>query len=99
MGLRRFARTSLFALALALVQSGAALAVDPVNETRSTSGCEQIACPTVGPSPLTMLNTPRGTPASSSTRAKRYPLRGAISLGFNTIVQPVAIAGATLQTI
>jgi hypothetical protein len=33
MGLRRFARTSLFALALALVQSGAALAVDPVNET------------------------------------------------------------------
>ena len=31
--------------------------------------------------------------------AKTMPLMGATSLGFSTIVQPAAIAGATLQTI
>ena len=38
--------------------------VEPVKETMSTSGCDEIAAPTVGPSPFTMLNTPAGTPAS-----------------------------------
>src|SRR5271170_6228931 len=49
-----------------LTVSAAALAtstparVEPVNDTISISGCEAMACPTVGPSPLTRLNTPRG---------------------------------------
>jgi hypothetical protein len=30
---------------------------------------------------------------------KAHGLKGAISLGFNTIVQPAAMAGATLVTI
>ena len=58
-----------------------------------------MAAPTVGPSPLTRLNTPFGTPASCSASANRMALSGAISLGFSTIVQPAASAGATLQTI
>ena len=65
----------------------------------STSGWPAIACPTSGPVPLTRLNTPPGAPAASTISAKRIPLIGAISLGFNTTVQPAASAGATLQTI
>ena len=38
--------------------------VEPVNETMSTSGWLDIAAPTVGPSPLTRLKTPAGTPAA-----------------------------------
>src|SRR5947209_3843273 len=73
--------------------------VEPVKETIATSGCEAIAAPTVGPCPLITLNTPAGTPASSKISAKRQAESGAISLGFRTIVQPAASAGATLQQI
>ena len=73
--------------------------VDPVKETMSTSGCAAIAAPTVGPSPLTRLNTPGGTPAASSTSAKMIAEKGATSDGFSTIVQPVASAGKTLVAI
>ena len=73
--------------------------VEPVNETMSTSGCAASALPTPGPSPLTRLNTPGGTPASCSTWANSNASSGAISLGFSTMVQPVASAGATLQPI
>ena len=73
--------------------------VEPVKLIMSTSGCEERWAPTVGPSPLTRLNTPAGTPASWSTSAKRSALRGAISEGLSTMVHPVAIAGATLQAI
>ena len=44
--------------------------VEPVKDTMSTPGCELIAAPTPGPSPLTMLNTPGGTPAASRISAK-----------------------------
>src|SRR5262245_42965476 len=64
--------------------------VEPVNDTRSTPGCAALACPTVGPSPLTRLKTPRGTPAACNTSAKMIAFSGAISLGFSTIVQPAA---------
>ena len=37
--------------------------VDPVNDTISTSGCDDMRAPTSGPVPFTMLNTPAGTPA------------------------------------
>jgi hypothetical protein len=40
-----------------------------------------------------------GTPASSRISAKIIASNGAISLGFNTMVQPAARAGATLTAI
>ena len=52
-----------------------------------------------GRRPLTRLNTPFGTPAACITSAQMMAFIGAISLGFSTIVQPAAMAGATLQTI
>src|SRR5580692_8188834 len=73
--------------------------VEPVNDIMSMPGCDDSASPTVGPSPLTRLNTPAGTPASSMICAKSSALIGATSDGFNTIVQPAASAGATLQVI
>ena len=88
-----------------LTVSAAALAtamparVEPVNDIMSMPGCADSASPTVGPSPLTRLNTPGGTPASCSTSANSIAFIGATSDGFSTMVQPAASAGATLQTI
>ncbi len=73
--------------------------VEPVNDTMSTSGWLEIAAPTVGPSPLTRLNTPFGTPAASRISVHTWAENGAISDGFSTIVQPTASAGTTLQAI
>ena len=73
--------------------------VEPVNDTIATSGCVLIAVPATGPSPFTRLKTPAGTPAASRISAKIMASKGAISLGFNTIVQPAAKAGATLTAI
>ena len=73
--------------------------VEPVIEIMSTSGCAAIAAPTCGPSPLTRLNTPAGTPASCITCAKSRALRGDSSLGLRTTVHPAASAGPTLAVI
>ena len=73
--------------------------VEPVKLTMSISGWLEMAAPTDGPSPFTKLNTPLGTPAACITSANRMALNGATSLGFSTIVQPTAMAGATLQAI
>src|SRR5262249_36915065 len=73
-------------------------AVDPVNDTIDTSGCFTIASPTTGPVPVTRLNTPGGNPMLSKISASTNALSGAISLGFNTTVQPAASAGDTLAT-
>ena len=73
--------------------------VDPVNDTMSTSGWAAIASPTVGPSPVTRLNTPAGRPTSSTISARRKAFSGATSLGFSTTVQPAASAGATFATV
>ena len=73
--------------------------VEPVNETMSISGCAEMAAPTVGPSPFTRLKTPAGTPASCRISAMIAALSGATSVGFSTIVQPAASAGATLHMI
>src|SRR5262245_176860 len=73
--------------------------VDPVNDTMSTSGCDDRAVPTPAPSPFTRLKTPAGTPAASRISVKITALRGATSEGLRTIVQPAASAGATLQAI
>jgi hypothetical protein len=45
------------------------------------------------------LKTPGGRPASWTTSANSKALSGDNSLGFNTIVQPAASAGATLAVI
>src|SRR5688572_44019 len=71
--------------------------VDPVNDTMSMSGWEEIADPTVGPSPFTRLKTPAGTLALSKISARIMAFSGVISLGFSTIVQPAASAGMTLH--
>src|SRR5271155_5237735 len=73
--------------------------VEAVKENLAISGCDEIANPTVGPSPFTMLKTPCGTPASSRICDSRYAESGASSLGLSTTVQPAASAGATLQAI
>ena len=70
--------------------------VEPVNDTMSTSGWPASDSPSEGPAPFTRLKTPGGTPASSTASAKRIAESGAISLGFRTMVQPAASAGATL---
>ena len=41
----------------------------PVNAILSTSGCSTIAAPAVSPSPVTMLTTPGGRPASAKLEA------------------------------
>ncbi|MNI65543.1 hypothetical protein D3C73_1210550 [compost metagenome] len=71
--------------------------VEPVNDTMSMSGCRAIPSPTVGPSPLTRLNTPWGTPARCRISARYIADSGALSLGLSTMVQPAARAGPTLQ--
>src|SRR5690606_28105186 len=71
----------------------------PVKDTMSMPGWALSALPTPAPSPFTRLNTPAGTPALSITWANRQALSGASSLGFSTMVQPAARAGATLQAI
>ncbi len=73
--------------------------VDPVNDTMSTSGCEAMASPTTGPTPVTRLNTPGGSPTSSRISARMKAFSGATSLGFRTTVHPTANAGATLAAI
>src|SRR5208282_3273967 len=67
--------------------------VDPVNAILSTSGCWTSASP-VDPSPVTMLTTPAGRPASWQIPAKASAVSGVNSAGFNTTVFPVARAGA-----
>ena len=75
------------------------VAVDPVNETMSTSGCATRASPALGPSPGTRLKTPGGTPASWTISASIKAVRGAYSLGFTMTVHPIASAGATFTAI
>ena len=73
--------------------------VEPVKLTMSTSGWVAKTSPTTGPKPLTRLKTPAGKPAAWMISVKIMALTGAISLGFNTTVQPAAKAGATLRVI
>src|SRR3546814_16129122 len=60
--------------------------VEPVNDIMSMPGWRDIASPTVGPSPLTRLNTPLGKPTSSPISANSIADSGAISDGFSTTV-------------
>ncbi len=71
--------------------------LSPVNEMSGTSGCLTRASPACSPSPLTRLNTPCGSPASSKIPAHRLADSGVNSAGFSTTVQPEASEGASFQ--
>ena len=73
--------------------------VEPVNETMSMPGWATSGSPTDKPSPLTRLNTPGGSPTSSTISASTNAVSGATSDGLTTTVQPAASAGATLAAI
>ena len=51
----------------------------------------------VSPRPVTILNTPGGNPASCRLRAMTWVWIALISLGLTTVVQPAAIAVASLR--
>ena len=70
--------------------------VEPVKAILSTSGCSTISAP-VAPSPVTMLTTPGGNPASWQSSAKASAVSGVYSAGFSTTVLPAASAGAIFQ--
>ena len=73
------------------------VADSPVNETRLTPGCATSGAPAVSPKPCTTLNTPGGTPTSSSSAARRVAVSGDHSAGLRTIVLPAARHGAIRQ--
>ena len=70
-----------------------------MNDIISTFSCSERAAPTIGPYPFTKLKTPLGTPASCITSANNIEQYGDISLGFRTIVHPLAIAADTFVVI
>src|SRR5689334_12804209 len=74
-----------------------AVSVEPVNETRRTSGCDTSAAPASSPMPCTTLNTPGGSPASSASSASSEQDSGDHSAGLSTTVQPAASAGAVFH--
>ena len=70
---------------------------DPVMEIIPTSGWVLRVSPTTRPRPLTRLNTPAGTPASSTSFANSRALTGVSDDGLITMVLPVSNAGAILR--
>ena len=68
-------------------------AVEPVKETRRTSGAAISGSPTPAPLPVTRFTTPGGTPASCSSRTKFQQLRGVSLAGLITTVSPHTSAG------
>ena len=73
--------------------------VEPTKLMWSMSGCPVSATPASGPSPVTTLSTPGGSPARRPSSASANGDSGAISDGFSTTVLPAASAGATLAAV
>ena len=69
---------------------------DPVNETLSTSGCDESKWPVLAP-PWTMFKAPLGSPASVKISAIKIAVNGVSGEGLNTIVFPQASAGVDFQ--
>ena len=67
--------------------------------TLATFGCVTRGSPTSAPKPVTTLNTPGGSPASTARRANSSAEAEVNSDGFTTTVLPAASAGATFQAI
>ena len=77
-------------------------AVEPVNESLRTTGLAHSTWPTAidcSLSQVTTLTTPGGKPARCASSANASAVSGVCSAGLMTIVQPAAIAGATLRVI
>ena len=70
--------------------------VEPVNAILSMPSWRTISSP-VRPSPVTILSTPGGRPASWHSSANRSAVRLVNSAGLSTTVLPVASAGATFH--
>src|SRR6266540_115001 len=70
--------------------------VEPVKATLSTSAWDMAAAP-VWPAPVTMLTTPGGSSACSSTWPSSSAVSGVVSAGLSTTVLPAASAGASFQ--
>jgi len=74
-----------------------ATGVEPTNESAFTFGCVSRASTTSRP-PWTMLNTPLGRPACSSSFAILMAVSGTFSLGFSTNVFPQTSATGYIQS-
>ncbi len=74
-------------------------AVEPVNVSARTSGCEVNTAPTSCAGPCTTLKTPAGIPARSASSASASAESGVSLAGLSTIVQPAASAGPALRRI
>ncbi len=73
-------------------------AVDPVKLTLSMSEWRTRCSPT-SRSAATMFTTPAGQPASTRISAKTLASRGVSGAGFNTMVEPDAMHGATFRAV
>ena len=73
--------------------------VEPVKVNLRTRGSPVSISPIGAACPVTTLNTPGGTPASSPRAARARALNGVSSEGLSTTVQPAARAGPTLRVI
>ena len=69
----------------------------PVKAILRTSRWDTSGAPAPGPSPVTTLTTPGGSPTASKSSASLIRLSGVCSAGLITTVQPAAIAGAIFQ--
>ena len=92
-------KVTLFTLSAAAWLTAIPAPVEPVKDTISISECAARYSPISEPWPVTRLNTPAGRPISSNISARINALNGASFEGFNIIVQPAAIAGATFPII
>jgi len=73
-----------------------ATGVEPTKLTASIPGCSRIAC-TASRSPWITLNTPSGSPASSSHSASSSDALGSRSEGLSTKLLPQAIATGNIH--
>ena len=71
--------------------------VEPVKATLSTPGCATSAAPEISPTPVRILTTPGGKPASRISSPNRNADMGVCSAGFSTQVHPAASAGPSFQ--
>ena len=70
--------------------------VPPVSTNLSMPGCSASALPVVAPRPVTTLNTPAGSPASTKICASLKVVSGVYSEHLTTVVHPEANTGARL---
>src|SRR6188768_2764020 len=75
------------------------VASDPVKATFATSGCSTSGVPTSVPKPVTMLTTPGGKPACSTSLTNSSAEADVNSDGLITMVLPAASAGASFHAV